>query len=189
MQNKLLIFSAPSGSGKTTIVRFLLGQNPQLAFSVSACSREKRPHEVEGKDYYFLSVTEFREKIRNEEFIEWEEVYQDHFYGTLKSELERIWAMGKSAVFDVDVVGGLNIKHQYGSRALAIFVMPPSVRELESRLLKRSTENARSLRNRIEKAEKEMKYASGFDVVLLNDNLEQAKKEASDIVNNFLRNP
>jgi guanylate kinase len=189
MQNKLVIFSAPSGAGKTTIVRFLLGQNPELKFSVSACSRAKRPHEVDGKDYYFLSVTEFKEKIMNDEFIEWEEVYQDHFYGTLKSELERIWAKGKSAVFDVDVVGGLNIKKQYGSRALAIFVMPPSIQELEARLSKRSTENPQSLRTRLEKADKEMKYASGFDVVLLNDNLEQAKKEASDIVKEFLRNP
>lgn len=189
MHNKLVIFSAPSGAGKTTIVRYLVDQLPDLVFSVSVCSRKKRPHEIEGKDYYFVSADEFRQKIKNQEFVEWEEVYRDYFYGTLKSEIERIWAGGKSIVFDVDVIGGINIKREYGSRALSVFVMPPSLEELERRLLKRSTESTEALRERVAKADKEMEYASVFDVVLYNKNLETAKKEALNIVTEFLNNP
>lgn len=186
MQGKLIIFSAPSGAGKTTLVKYLLKQDPGLAFSVSACSREKRPHEVNGRDYWFISTDEFREKIKNNEFVEWEEVYKDHFYGTLKSEIERIWAMGLNVVFDVDVIGGMNIKKQYGNRALSIFVMPPSILELEKRLVRRSTENNENLQKRIAKAETEMKHAPSFDIVIVNENLETAKKETLKIVREFL---
>ena len=189
MQEKLIIFSAPSGAGKTTLVRHLLEQGLQLAFSVSACSRKKRPHETEGKDYYFMSESEFREKIKNNEFVEWEEVYPHHFYGTLRSEIDRIWSNGLNVIFDVDVVGGLRIKKQYGKRALAVFVMPPSVKELEKRLILRSTENSESLRLRITKASDEMKHATAFDVIIVNDDLETARAEALKIVKDFIQSP
>ena len=188
MQNKLIIFSAPSGAGKTTIVNYLLKKNRGLAFSVSACSRKKRSHEVEGRDYYFLSEQEFREKIKNNEFVEWEEVYPGYLYGTLKSEIERLWSEDKIVVFDVDVIGGMNIKIKYGDRALSIFVMPPSIEELERRLVNRSTESREDLAKRISKAEAEMEYASDFDVILVNDNLEKAKQEALNIVEEFISN-
>jgi guanylate kinase len=186
MKGKLIIFSAPSGSGKTTLVRYLLQQNMNLAFSVSACSREKRPHETEGKDYYFISESEFRNKIKNDEFVEWEEVYKNHLYGTLKSEIERLWSKGLNVIFDVDVIGGIKIKKQFGSNALSIFVMPPSLEELERRLLGRSTESMESLKLRIAKAGDELKFANEFDYVLINDNLETAKKLALSTVKNFL---
>jgi guanylate kinase len=186
MGGKLIIFSAPSGSGKTTLVRYLLEQDMNLAFSVSACSREKRPHEIEGKDYYFMSESKFRDKIKNDEFVEWEEVYKNHLYGTLKSEIERLWKKGMNVIFDVDVIGGMEIKKQYGSQALSIFVMPPSLEELERRLVGRSTESTENMKLRIAKAEDEMKFAHEFDEVLINDNLEKAKKEAFEKVKNFL---
>lgn len=189
MQGKLIIISAPSGSGKTTLVKYLISKLPELDFSVSVCSRPKRPYEVEGRDYYFISVEEFKKKIDNDEFVEWEEVYRDNFYGTLKSEVKRIWAEGHSVIFDVDVMGGMNIKNQYGSRALAIFIMPPSIDELKKRLLKRSTESNSDIGQRLEKAVDEMKYSSEFDVVIVNDDLEQAKKEALSIVTGFLKEP
>jgi len=186
MEGKLVIISAPSGSGKTTLVQFLLGRGLPLAFSVSACSRPKRPHETEGKDYYFLSAAQFREKIDTGEFVEWEEVYQDHFYGTLKSEITRIWNRGLHVVFDVDVFGGLNIKRQFGDRALALFIMPPSVAELERRLVKRSTESPENLARRLEKAGAEMKRAGEFDIIIVNDDLDTAMKELYQTVSRFL---
>lgn len=184
---KCVIFSAPSGAGKTTIVRYLLGSHLGLEFSVSACSRPRRHNEVHEIDYYFLTAEEFREKIENNEFIEWEEVYKDHFYGTLKSEIEKIWAMGKHVIFDVDVQGGLNLKKYFGDKALAIFVMPPSVGHLEKRLRQRNTESEESLRRRVDKAASELEYASKFDVVILNDDLETACQEALQKVNAFLQ--
>jgi guanylate kinase len=186
MPGKLIIFSAPSGAGKTTLVNHLLRHIPGLSFSVSACSRSQRPHEVDGRDYYFLSAEEFREKIANDEFIEWEEVYHDHFYGTLRSEVERLHAGGRNVIFDVDVKGGVNIKKQYGDLALSVFVMPPSIEELERRLTLRSTETPESLKARLSKARIEMEYASGFDAVVVNDDLARAKKEALDTVVRFL---
>ncbi len=188
MEGKLVIISAPSGAGKTTLVRHLLEHHLPLAFSVSACSRQKRPHEKHGKDYWFMSAEEFRNKVANGEFIEWEEVYNGHFYGTLKSEIERIWGAGLNVIFDVDVVGGLNIKRQFGNRALAIFIMPPSVGELKRRLTGRSTESPRELARRLEKADAEIKRANEFDVVIVNDKLAEAKQELLDTVSNFLIN-
>jgi guanylate kinase len=184
---KLIIFSAPSGAGKTTIVRALLKDIPNLRFSVSAASRPKRPNEIDGKDYYFIPVDEFRKKIENDEFLEWEEVYENNFYGTLKSEVDRIWESGNHVIFDVDVVGGLNIKKYYGDRALALFVMPPSVEELEKRLRNRSTESESDLKRRIEKARYEMTFAPQFDEVIVNDDLEKAVSEAKFVVENFLK--
>ncbi len=184
---KLLIFSAPSGSGKTTIVHHLINTKKfNLEFSVSATSREARVHEVHGKDYYFLSPEDFKNKIDKNEFIEWEEVYTNNFYGTLKSEIERIWEKGNSVIFDVDVIGGLNIKKQFGDKALAIFVQPPSVEELKKRLTERGTESEEKIKQRLDKAEYELDFASKFDVVLVNDNLEQAKQEAEKLLNDFL---
>ena len=186
-QGKLVIFSAPSGAGKTTIVQHLLKKIPELEFSVSACSRPMRKDETYGVDYYFLSVDEFRKKIKNNEFVEWEEVYTDHFYGTLKAEIERIWKKGKHIIFDMDVVGGLNLKKQFGDRALAIFVMPPSIQHLEDRLKLRETETPESIARRIGKAENELKTANQFDKVILNDTLEHAFEEAEKVVLEFLK--
>lgn len=187
MPNKLVIFSAPSGAGKTTIVKHLLRQNLGLEFSISAASREKRPNEVHGKDYYFLSSDEFKTRIKNNEFIEWEEVYENHFYGTLKSEVDRIWHNGNTVIFDVDVIGGLNIKKQYGEKALAVFVMPPSIEELKKRLNARSTESPENLRKRIEKAEAEISFSERFDKVIVNDVLDKALNEATIMVSEFLK--
>lgn len=187
-QGKLIIFSAPSGSGKTTLVRHLLSKPElKLAFSISATSRQKRPNEENGKDYYFLSPDEFRSRIAKGDFLEWEAVYVDQYYGTLKSEVERIHAEGKTVIFDVDVVGGLNIKKQFGSNALGIFVQPPSVKALEQRLQKRATESDESLAKRIAKAEHELTFADKFDVVVVNDDLETAKAEAYRLVADFVR--
>lgn len=185
-EGKLVIFSAPSGAGKTTIVRHLLKVFPQLEFSVSACSRAKRGHETNGVDYYFLSVEEFKKKIEANEFIEWEEVYKDNFYGTLKVEVERIWKKGMHVIFDVDVVGGLHLKNQFKDSALALFVMPPSIQHLESRLKMRETETPESIARRIGKAANELKTADLFDKIILNDNLEQAFAEAEKVVAEFL---
>jgi len=186
MDGKLIIFSAPSGAGKTTIVHHLLKVFPQLEFSVSACSREIRKNETHGVNYYFLSVEEFKQKISNNDFIEWEEVYKDNFYGTLKVEIERIWKKGMHVIFDVDVVGGLHLKNQFGDLALAIFVMPPSIQHLEERLKTRDTETPESIARRIGKAENELKTADLFDKIIFNDKLENACAEAEEIVAEFI---
>jgi len=186
MEGKLFIFSAPSGSGKTTIVHSLLEKKLGLEFSISATSRPKRENEIHEKDYYFLSAEDIKLKITNNEFLEWEEVYEDRFYGTLKSEVERIWSEGKHVIFDVDVVGGLNIKKSYPHKALSIFVMPPSIEELEKRLRFRSTDSDEDIRTRISKASKELEYANEFDLIIINDNLEKAILEAENAVRNFI---
>lgn len=185
---KLVIFSAPSGAGKTTIVHHLLKSGLNLQFSVSAASRNKRQNEIDGKDYYFISAEDFREKIKSNEFLEWEEVYKDHFYGTLKSEVERIWSEGYHVIFDVDVIGGLNIKKYYEDKALSIFVMPPTLMHLEQRLRGRLTESDKDVKKRIEKAEYELSFAKDFDKIIINDNLEVALKETEKIVREFLDN-
>ena len=185
-KGKCVIFSAPSGAGKTTIVHHLLGQNIGLEFSVSACSREPRPNEVNGKDYYFLGVEGFKQKIDEDAFVEWEEVYTDNFYGTLRSEVERIWKNGKAVIFDVDVIGGLNLKKIFGENALAVFVEPPSVNELEKRLRGRSTETEEKIAQRLAKAREEISYSEQFDVILINDDLEKACDQAEMLVKNFL---
>ncbi len=187
MQGKLIIFSAPSGAGKTTIVHHLLKVFPQLEFSVSACSRKMRDGETDGVDYYFIPVEEFKKKIADNEFVEWEQVYKDSFYGTLKTEIERIWKKGKHVIFDVDVVGGLNLKKKFKNNALAIFVMPPSVQHLEMRLKYRETETPESMAQRIDKAENELKKVNLFDKIILNDKLENAFTEAEKIVSEFLK--
>jgi guanylate kinase len=183
---KLIILSAPSGSGKTTIVRHLLSLPLPLSFSVSATSREPREGEINGRDYYFLSAAEFQEKISEDAFLEWEEVYSGTFYGTLKSEVNRIWEENRAVIFDVDVVGGLSIKKIYGDCALAIFVKPPSVDALRDRLSYRSTESDEKIATRVAKAGMELNYASRFDVVLINDHLETALCDAEKLVRNFL---
>ena len=187
-QGKLIVFSAPSGSGKTTIVRHLLQQeNLNLEFSISATSREKRGEEVHEKDYYFLSAKAFKNKIKNDEFLEWEEVYRDNFYGTLKTEVERIWANGKNVIFDIDVSGGLRIKRKFPEETLAIFVKPPSIDELKIRLKKRKTESEDKINMRVAKASAELATAPLFDTIIVNDNLENALKEAEFLVSNFLK--
>lgn len=184
---KLIIFSAPSGSGKTTIVRHLLKVFPdKLAFSISATSRPKRGVEVNGKDYHYLSSEEFKKKVDAGEFLEWEEVYAGIYYGTLKSEVERIWSVGKNVIFDIDVEGGLNLKNQFGDKALAVFVMPPSIKILEERLRSRSTDSAESIARRVAKAEKELKTATLFDTFILNEHLEEAFVKAEKVVGDFL---
>lgn len=186
-QGKLIVFSAPSGSGKTTIVKHLLTfPELKMAFSISATSRYMREGEINGKDYYFISAEEFQKKISENAFIEYEEVYKDNFYGTLKSEIERIWSEGKNVVFDIDVVGGLNIKKQFPEQTLAVFVSPPSVEELERRLRFRQTECDEKISMRLEKAEREISRASEFDVILENHDLETAKQEAYDLVSKFV---
>ena len=187
-KGKLIVFSAPSGSGKTTIVRHLLGlEDLNLEFSISATSREKRGAEINGADYYFLSTKEFKNKIKNDEFLEWEEVYRDNFYGTLKTEVERIWAKGKNVIFDIDVSGGLRIKRKFPEQTLAVFVKPPSIDELKIRLKKRKTENEDKINMRVAKASAELATAPLFDVVVVNDNLDKALKEAEVLVADFLK--
>lgn len=182
----MIIFSAPSGSGKTTIVKWLLAEGLPLEFSVSATSRTPRTGEINGKDYYFLSADEFRMKIENDEFIEWQEVYTDKFYGTFKSEISRIWNSGKHVIFDVDVLGGINLKKIFGDKALALFVMPPSVEELEKRLRGRNTDPEEVIKQRVDKAVFEMSYAKEFDKMVVNDDLETAKQEAYNAIVNFI---
>ena len=189
MQGKLIIFSAPSGAGKTTIVQHLLTKFPVLEFSISACSRAMRKDEKEGEDYYFLSVEEFKDKIKHNEFLEWEEVYTNHFYGTLKKEIERIWAKGHHVIFDVDVHGGLNLKKIFANRALAVFVKAPSIQHLENRLKLRETETPESIARRIGKAEQEMLLAPQFDKIVLNDKMEHAFEQAEEIVKAFISEP
>jgi len=186
-KGKLIVFSAPSGSGKTTIVRHLLDiKDLNLEFSISATSREKRGDEVYGKDYYYLSAKEFKTKIKNDEFFEWEEVYRDNFYGTLKAEVERIWALGKHVIFDIDVSGGLRIKRKFPEETIAIFVKPPSIDELKIRLKKRKTESDDKINMRISKASAELATAPLFDVIIENDNLEKALTEAEHLVSDFI---
>ncbi|EAQ39748.1 MULTISPECIES: guanylate kinase [unclassified Dokdonia] len=185
---KLIVFSAPSGSGKTTIVRHLLGQPElNLEFSISATSREPRGTEVHGTDYYFISLKEFKNHIKADDFLEWEEVYRDNFYGTLWKEVQRIWAMGKHVIFDIDVVGGLRIKKKFPDKTLAVFVKPPSVDELKIRLKKRSTESEDKINMRVAKASVELATAPQFDHIILNDNLEKALKEAVTLVTDFVK--
>jgi guanylate kinase len=186
MERKLIVFSAPSGAGKTSIVQYLLGQNPQLSFSISATTRAKRDKEVNGRDYYFISVPEFQQRIENEDFLEWQEVYRGQYYGSLKSEVDRLCGEGKVVIFDVDVLGGLNIKKYYGEQALAIFVKPPTIEDLKKRLTGRGTETPESLQKRLDKAEYEMSFANQFDVILVNDKLEAAREEANRLIRDFL---
>lgn len=188
MKGKLLVFSAPSGSGKTTIVRHLLAQKDlNLEFSISATSREPRGEEIDGKDYYFISLKDFKNHIKAEDFLEWEEVYRDNFYGTLKTEVERIWAMGKNVIFDIDVAGGLRIKSKFPAETLAVFVKPPSIDELKIRLKKRSTETDDKINMRIAKASVELATAPQFDKIIKNYDLDIAKNEAYHLVKEFLK--
>jgi guanylate kinase len=190
MAGKALIFSAPSGSGKTTIVRHLLNTNPDLGFSISASTRDRRGRtEENGKDYYFLSPAQFKEKIDNDEFIEWEEVYEGNFYGTLKSEIDRIWQSGKNVIFDVDVKGGLNLKKYFGDKALSVFVKVSSLDVLKERLHDRGTESEESLSRRLFKAQFEMSFENEFDVTLVNDQLQTSLAKAQSLYDNFKNTP
>ena len=184
--NKLVIVSAPSGAGKTTIVRHLLDCDPGLEFSVSATSRQPRTGEIHGKDYFFLAEADFRRKIEEEAFVEWEEVYSGILYGTLKCEIDRIWQSGHSVIFDVDVIGGLNLKKIFGEKALALFIMPPSVEALHRRLRGRSTEPEEKILTRIAKADYELSFAPQFDKIIVNDDLTTAFREAGKLVGEFL---
>jgi guanylate kinase len=183
---KCIIFSAPSGAGKTTIVHALLSSMSQLAFSVSACSRAPRGEEIDGIDYHFLTADEFRTKIQNDEFVEWEEVYTDMYYGTLKNEIERIWSAGKTVVFDVDVIGGLNLKKIFSKHALSVFIQPPSFAILEERLRNRKTDSEEKIQIRLAKSIQELKQATEFDVIIENDVLEEAIEKAKNKVNEFI---
>ncbi len=186
-KGKLIVFSAPSGSGKTTIVRHLLGiESLNLEFSISATSRSPRGLEVNGKDYYFIDLSQFKSHIKADDFLEWEEVYRDNFYGTLKTEIERIWNMGKNVIFDIDVAGGLRIKSKFPTETLAVFVKPPSIDELKIRLKKRSTESDDKINMRIAKASVELATAPQFDKIIKNYDLNLAKKEAFELVQSFV---
>ncbi len=186
MPGKALIFSAPSGSGKTTIVKYLLQNNPDLGFSISASTRDKRGRiEQNGKDYYFLTPVEFKKKIDQDEFIEWEEVYEGNFYGTLKSEINRIWGEGKNVIFDVDVKGGINLKKYFGDKALAVFVKVPTLDLLKERLKSRETESTESLSRRLFKAQFEMTFQDRFDVVLINEDLQRSQQDAQRLYDEF----
>ena len=186
---KLVIFSAPSGAGKTTIVQHLLGIMPELEFSISATTRQPRGEEADGKDYYFISLPEFTHRIAKKQFVEFEEVYTGTFYGTLRTEIERIWGKGKTVIFDIDVEGGMHLKRKYGKQALAIFVQPPSLEVLIERLTGRGTDSAEKLQERFSKAEKELNYAPQFDIILKNYDLETACAEAKELVKNFTSPP
>ncbi|MGM0479390.1 MAG: guanylate kinase [Bacteroidota bacterium] len=186
LKGKCIIFSAPSGAGKTTIVHHLLDRNDQLAFSISACSRPPRPNEKDGEDYYFLSVQEFKNRIDQDDFIEWEEVYKDHFYGTLKREVERLWSGGKVVVFDVDVFGGLNLKKYFGNAALSFFIEPPSIEVLEQRLRDRKTESEEKIQTRLTKAAEELTKAEQFDQTVVNDNLRLTVEEVEKYIKAFI---
>lgn len=187
-KGKLLVFSAPSGSGKTTIVRHLLSKKDlNLEFSISAATRDARGEEINGKDYYFMSIEEFKKHIKADDFVEWEEVYRDNFYGTLKSEIERIWANGKNVIFDIDVAGGLRIKKKFPNETLAVFVKPPSIDELKIRLKKRSTESEDKINMRIAKASVELATAPQFDKIIKNYDLDIAKEEAYQLVKEFVQ--
>lgn len=189
MDGKLIIFSAPSGSGKSTIINHLLSCNLNLAFSISATSRPPRGEEQNGVEYFFLSPEEFKQRIANNEFLEYEEVYENRFYGTLKSQVEKQLSAGQNIVFDVDVVGGCNIKKFYGKRALSIFIQPPSIEELRKRLIGRGTDTLDVIESRVSKAAYELEFATQFDEIIVNDNLEQAKNKTLQLVRNFLNQP
>ena len=184
---KLIVISAPSGAGKTSIVHHLLKNMSELSFSVSACSREKREKETHGEDYYFLGVEGFKEKIKEDAFLEWEQVYENQYYGTLKSEIERIWSTGKTVIFDVDVVGGLNIKKQYPTECLSVFIMPPSVDVLRERLSGRGSESEEKIEIRLDKAEEEIAQNQKFDTIILNDDFEIACEEIQEVITNFIK--
>jgi guanylate kinase len=187
-KGKLIVFSAPSGSGKTTIVRHLLKQKAlNLAFSISATSRAPRGEEQNAKDYYFLSASDFKQNIKEDNFLEWEEVYRDNFYGTLKSEVERLWALGKNVIFDIDVSGGLRIKKKFPEETISIFIKPPSIDELKIRFKKRETETADKINMRVAKASAELATAPLFDVIIENDHLEKALDEAETLVGDFVK--
>ena len=183
---KLIVISAPSGAGKTSIVHYLLENMNELSFSVSACSRDQRENETDGKDYHFLGIEGFKSKIKEDTFLEWEEVYKNQYYGTLKSEIERIWKEGKSVIFDVDVEGGLNIKKQYPTECLSIFIMPPSVEVLQERLIARGSESEESLQKRLDKAEEEIAKNQEFDSIILNDDFETACEQTKKEITNFI---
>lgn len=185
-KGKLIIVSAPSGAGKTTLVKYLLESINELEFSVSCATRQPRPNEKNGVDYYFITPEEFRKKIKNDEFAEWEEVYTDSYYGTLKSEIERIISKGNSVIFDIDVIGGINLKKIYPKNSLSIFIMPPSIGELENRLRDRKTESEEKLRQRVEKAARELRMSSEFDCIILNDRLKESKIDILKTVRDFL---
>ncbi len=184
--SKLLLFAAPSGAGKTTIVKHLLQEYEELAFSISATTRPRRPHEVDGQDYYFISDAQFQEFISQDAFLEWEEVYPGSCYGTLRREVERLWALGKHIVFDIDVLGALNIKKQYPEASLAVFIKPPSLEALHTRLRARNTESEESLQKRLDKAAEEMAFENQFDLAIVNDELESALAQAERIVEQFI---
>lgn len=186
MMSKLIIFSAPSGTGKSTIVKYLIGLDLNLQFSISATSREPRGEERDGKEYFFISSDEFKNKIANNEFLEYEEVYKDRFYGTLKSNVDFILAEGKNVVFDIDCVGGLNVKKIYGDRALAIFIMPPSIEALRERLEKRGTDTPQVIESRLAKAEYEISFSPQFDIIIENDDFDKAKEETYDAIKKFI---
>jgi guanylate kinase len=188
MSGKMIIVSAPSGAGKSTLVKHLLSTGLPLEFSVSATSRQPRGQEKHGREYYFIPAGEFRKRIENNEFVEWEEVYKDHFYGTLRSEIQRIWDNGNSPLFDVDVKGGINLKRIFGHDAISIFIMPPSINELENRLRKRATEPADKIKMRVDKAAEEITLADKFDVIIINDDLRKARREISKVVSGFIEN-
>lgn len=185
--NKIIIITAPSGSGKTTIVKQLLQRSPLLGFSISACTRNPRPGELHGKDYYFLEEADFKQKIEEDAFIEWEMVYTGKYYGTLRSEVERIWSDGKAPLVDIDVLGALNIKARYGENAISLFIQAPSVAELQKRLEARGTETPQTLQERLDKAAYELSFADRFDRIVVNDNLERAIEETMAIISNFLQ--
>lgn len=186
MNGKLIIFSAPSGSGKSTIINYLLKQGLNLRFSISATSRSPRGTEQDGVEYFFLSPEEFKKRIANDEFVEYEEVYPDRFYGTLKSQVEKQLAEGQNIIFDVDVVGGCNIKRFYGNRALSVFIQPPSIKELRKRLEGRGTDSPETIDKRIAKAEFELSYAPKFDLIVVNDQLEKAEAQVLEAIREFL---
>jgi guanylate kinase len=187
MKGKLVIISAPSGAGKSTIIKYLLDKGMNLEFSVSATTRALRGNEENGNEYYFLTVEEFKNRVNSGDFIEWEEVYKDQFYGTLKSEIDRIWAHGNHPLFDVDVKGGISLKNIFKHEAISIFIMPPSIKELKRRLLTRGTDTASKIKMRVAKAEKEMKLADQFDNIVINNQLEQAENDVYRIVESFIR--
>ncbi|GAE66807.1 guanylate kinase [Chryseobacterium indologenes] len=186
--DKVIIFSAPSGSGKTTLVKHSLETFPELKFSISCTTRQPRVSEVHAVDYHFLSPDEFRQKISEGAFVEYEEVYTDKYYGTLKSEVEKIWNQGKVVIFDVDVKGGISLKKYFGEKALSIFIEPPSIEELERRLVSRNTDDAETIKTRVEKAEEEMSYAGEFDKIVINTDLDVAKKEIESLIKSFISN-
>ena len=183
---KLIVISAPSGAGKTSIIHQLLKVIPELSFSVSASSRERRGNEVHGKDYYFLGIEGFHKKIKEDAFLEWEQVYENQYYGTLKSEIKRIWSEGKIVIFDVDVVGGLNIKKQYPKECLSIFIMPPSIEVLAERLIRRGSDLGESVKKRLDKADEEISKNKQFDSIILNDDFEIACRQTKEIITNFI---